>query len=181
MEKRSRPRSIALSRLLILILVLALGCPGRRQPPAGATAAGPVPEWVTVHHPRLAWPGSTITLHDALGPHAAHPGDVTHISSLQELPDNPWYQAGDRRFRPGNLLLSARNLNLLFIVDRQSGEVVWHHTADLDRQHEARMNGPRLPNPGRILVFNNRLGSFWGDHRSELLEIDPRDGAVRWR
>jgi len=111
----------------------------------------------------------------------AHPGDLTHVNSLQELPENPWYAAGDRRFRPGNLLLSARNVNTVFVVDRQSGAVVWHFTADLDRQHEARMNGPGLPNPGRILLLNNRLGSFWGDHQSELLEIDPRDGAVAWR
>lgn len=48
-------------------------------------------------------------------------------------------------------------------------------------QHEALMNGPGLRAPGRILLFNNRRRSFWEDRQSELLEIDPRSGAVTWR
>ncbi|MEA2693391.1 MAG: hypothetical protein QOJ16_2778 [Acidobacteriota bacterium] len=117
---------------------------------------------------------------DLLPARPAHADDVTHINSLQELPENPWYVAGDRRFRPGNLLLSARNLNTIFVVERPSGKVVWSFTEGLDRQHEALMNGPDLPGPGRIAVFNNRLGSFWGDHQSELLELEPRAGTVAW-
>lgn len=35
---------------------------------------------------------------------AAKRGDVTHVNSVQELPSNPWFQKGDERFRPGNLL-----------------------------------------------------------------------------
>ncbi|HXU33584.1 MAG TPA: arylsulfotransferase family protein, partial [Thermoanaerobaculia bacterium] len=112
---------------------------------------------------------------------AAHPNDLTHINSLQELPENPWFAAGDARFRPGNLLLSARNLNTIFIVDRQSGEIVWSYREGLDRQHEALMNGPSLPEPGKIQIFNNRQGSFSFDRQSEILEIDPRAGKVTWR
>ena len=112
---------------------------------------------------------------------AAHPEDATHINSLQEIPPNPWYARGDSRFRPGNLLVSSRNLNTLFIVDRASGEILWTFTEDLDRQHEALMNGQGLPGPGRILVFNNRQRSYAGDHRSELLEINPADGSIAWR
>ena len=87
--------------------------------------------------------------HDLLSERPAHAEDVTHINSLQELPENPWYRAGDRRFRPGNLLVSARNLNTIFLIERPSGRVVWTFTEDLDRQHEALMNGPGLPEPGR--------------------------------
>jgi hypothetical protein len=291
-----RPTSLRLrpgwaaARAVALALPLFFGC---RQPSGKAAAApsAPAPEWVTLYHPRLAWNGYTLTLHQGripvlldmngrpvhqwpaarvksrvrlladgsilgigLGrqvveydwegrqtwsfptpgaiPHhdvlrlgngntlvlllrdgdgadllrevdragrvvwswvatehlkdlrpsdVDHPGDVTHINSLEELPENPWHQAGDRRFRPGNLLLSARNLSTIFIVDRQTGAVVWQLADDLDRQHEARMIGPGLPGAGRILLFNNRLGSFWGDHQSELLELDPRDGSVSWR
>ncbi|HEX3530018.1 MAG TPA: arylsulfotransferase family protein [Thermoanaerobaculia bacterium] len=111
----------------------------------------------------------------------SHPNEITHINSLQELPENPWHAAGDERFRPGNLLISARNLDTVFIIDRKSGEVVWSYTEDLDLQHEALMNGPGLPEPGMIHLFNNRRGSFWSDRQSELLEIDPRRGSVVWR
>jgi hypothetical protein len=109
------------------------------------------------------------------------PHDVTHFNSLQELPQNPWSAAGDSRFRPGNLLVSARNLNTIFIIDRASGNVVWSFGDGLDRQHEAVMNGPGLPGPGLIQIFNNRSTSFAGDRQSEVIEIDPRDGAVAWR
>jgi hypothetical protein len=113
-----------------------------------------------------------------------HPNDVTHINSLQELPENPWFAAGDARFRPGNLLISARNLSTIFIIDRadrRSGDVLWSFTDGLDLQHEARMNGPGLPAPGMIQVFNNRGRSFLSDRQSEVLELDPRDGSVVWR
>lgn len=108
-------------------------------------------------------------------------GDTTHLNSIQELPDNPWFRAGDVRFRPGNLLLSARNLNLLLIVDRQSGEVVWTYRDELDLQHEARMLPPDDPRAGHIQFFNNRYGSFQGDRQSHVVEIDPRSGEVVWR
>ncbi len=111
----------------------------------------------------------------------AHPNDLTHVNSLQELPENRWFDAGDARFRPGNLLLSARNLNTVFIVDRASGEIVWSYREGLDRQHEALMNGPDRPEPGMIQIFNNRQRSFSTDRQSEIVEIDPRDGKVGWR
>ncbi|MEP7012400.1 MAG: arylsulfotransferase family protein [Acidobacteriota bacterium] len=120
-------------------------------------------------------------LDSILPPQAAHPNDLTHVNSLQELPENPWFAAGDARFRPGNLLLSARNLNTIFVVDRVSGAIVWSFRDGLDRQHEAAMNGPGLPEPGKIQVFNNRQRSFASDRQSEILEIDPRDGKVSWR
>jgi hypothetical protein len=110
-----------------------------------------------------------------------HPNEITHVNSLQELPENPWHAAGDDRFRPGNLLLSARNLDTIFIIDRRSGDVVWSYDGDLDMQHEALMNGPGLPDPGMILLFNNRRRSFWEDRQSEILEIDPRKASAVWR
>lgn len=110
-----------------------------------------------------------------------HPEDVTHTNSIQELPENPWFAAGDSRFRPGNILLSSRNINTIYVIDRQTGAVLWHHRGDLDRQHEALMNGPGLPNPGMIQVFNNRLRSFAIDRQTEVVELDPRDGAKGWQ
>ena len=112
---------------------------------------------------------------------AAHPNDLTHVNSAQELPENPWFAAGDARFRPGNLLLSARNLNAIFVVDRATGAIVWSFREGLDRQHEALMVGPGWAEPGKIQVFNNRQRSFSTDRQSEILEIDPRDGKVSWR
>jgi hypothetical protein len=111
----------------------------------------------------------------------SQPNDLTHINSIQELPDNPLHRAGDERFRPGNLLMSARNLDRVILVDRTSGEVVWSYAEGLDRQHEALMAGPEMPRPGTISIFNNRRGSFMTDRQSEVLEIDPRNETVTFR
>ncbi len=109
------------------------------------------------------------------------PGDPVHLNSVQELPENPWFRAGDERFRPGNVLLSARNLNLVLIVDKRTSEIVWTYQGDLSLQHEALMVGPESERNGNILIFDNRYKSYWTDRRSEVIEIDPRDGSTLWR
>ena len=111
----------------------------------------------------------------------ARPRDVTHFNSVQELPENRWHQAGDGRFRPGNLLVSARNLHAVFVVDRASGEVVWSYRDGLDMQHEALMTAPGLPGAGLVQIFNNRRASFGDDRQSEILELDPAAASVAWR
>ena len=111
---------------------------------------------------------------------AAEKGDITHINSVQELPNNPWWESGDERFRPGNLLISARNLNLIFIADRATGEVVWSYDRELDLQHEALMLGVGTPGHGNIQLFNNGYRSSYIYRQSIVLEIDPRSKETVW-
>ena len=108
-------------------------------------------------------------------------GDWVHLNSVQELPSNRWFDAGDERFRPGNLLLSSRHLDRILIVDRAGGEVTWSWADGLDRQHEALMVPKGWPGAGNIQVFNNRYRSYRADRQSEVLEIDPGSGDVVWR
>jgi len=51
--------------------------------------------------------------------------DPSHSNSIRELPSNRWFDAGDTRFRPGNILVSARNLNTIPARGRhgRAGEV----------------------------------------------------------
>lgn len=108
-------------------------------------------------------------------------GDPTHINSVQEIPPNPWFEQGDNRFRPGNLLISSRSLNTLFLIDRQTKEVVWDFDRGLDMQHEALMAGPGFTTPGNILLFNNRYRSFYGDRQSTVLQINPLSDTTVWQ
>lgn len=107
--------------------------------------------------------------------------DVTHLNSIQELPANPWFDAGDERFRPGNLLVSSREMNLVFVIDKKTKNLVWTFTASLDKQHEPLMTGLQSPAAGRILIFNNRYSSFYDDRQSSILEINPLSNAVVWQ
>ena len=104
----------------------------------------------------------------------------THINSLYELGENRWWAAGDERFRPGNILISARNLNAIYLIDKASGRVVWRYYGKLDHQHEAQMIPHGRPGTGNILVFNNGLLNLYAYRRSSILEIDPSSGAVAW-
>jgi outer membrane protein assembly factor BamB len=106
--------------------------------------------------------------------------DLTHINSLQELPANRWYDAGDSRFKPGNILVSARNLNTIFVVDKETKDVVWQYDDDLDYQHEARMIKKGYPGEGNILLFNNGYNNLNDYKRSSILEINPSSNRVEW-
>ena len=58
--------------------------------------------------------------------------DPLHVNSIHELPPNRLFDDGDERFRPGNILASARHINAIFIIDRRSGQVVWQYAGNLD-------------------------------------------------
>ena len=118
-------------------------------------------------------------LAELLGQENLH--DRTHINSVQELPENRWFAAGDTRFDPRNLLLSSRQLNTVFVIDKTTGEVVWSYDQGLDYQHEATMTGPGLPGTGNIMIFNNGFHNRFSDRRSSVLEIDPSTGEIVWQ
>lgn len=107
--------------------------------------------------------------------------DPTHINSIRELPPNRWFDSGDKRFRPGNILVSARNLNTVFIIDKSTGDVVWQYSERLDAQHEAVMIPEGHPGAGLIMLFNNGLGNAYAYRRSALQAVDPLTGSVVWR
>ena len=106
--------------------------------------------------------------------------DPTHFNSVYELPPNRWYDSGDERFHPGNILVSARTLDTIFIIDKAGGEVVWQHKGDLDYQHEASMIGVGETGEGLILVFNNGFNNRNRYRRSTVQAIDPTTNEVVW-
>lgn len=107
--------------------------------------------------------------------------DLTHMNSVQELPTNRWYDQGDERFRPGNLLISARDLDRVFVIDKQTQEVTWSFNTGLQKQHESLMVETGFPGDGRILLFNNRIRSFYEDRQSTIQEIDPIENRTLWQ
>ncbi|MDX2437245.1 MAG: arylsulfotransferase family protein [Acidobacteriota bacterium] len=106
--------------------------------------------------------------------------DPTHTNSIRELPPNRWFSDGDERFRPGNLLLSSRSLNTIFIIDKSSGDVVWQYSKDLDHQHEAVMVPEGNNGDGLIMVFNNGRDSLYTSRRTLVQAVNPVDGTVEW-
>ena len=82
-------------------------------------------------------------------------GDWMHINSMSLLGPNRWYDAGDDRFHPDNLIWYARESNITAIVDKRSGQIVWRLGPNYDESAELRRTrvdhrpAPRPHDPAR--------------------------------
>jgi len=124
------------------------------------------------------WPG---------GPDNNTITDWTHTNTVQALPENRWYDRGDARFKPGNVLMSLRQLDTILIVDRQTHEITWSYTGTfrggMSGQHESEMIEKPLPGAGNILVFDNGASPYKDlahAGRSFVIEVDPATEEVVW-
>ena len=108
--------------------------------------------------------------------------DWTHINTLGILPDNKWYRAGDQRFKPGNILLIPRNFWMTYLIDKDTGKVVWEYGGDykggLSGAHEALMIEEGMPGAGNILVIDNGNNVHYGE--TFVLEINPQTKEIVW-
>jgi hypothetical protein len=113
--------------------------------------------------------------------------DWTHVNTVCPLPENRWFDAGDTRFRPGNVLISPRQLDTVYLIDCETDEIVWEYSGEyfggLSGQHEPYMIGKGLPGAGNVLIFDNGA-SPWNDlghaGASYVLEVDPTTKQVVW-
>ena len=107
-------------------------------------------------------------------------GTALLANTCAALPGNALEQV-DSRFAKGNILSSQRNLNLIYIVDKQSGKVVWtwgDEPGQLVGQHQ-----PVMLANGNILIYDNggqgglpaRVRFF-----TRLVEVDPLTKNIVW-
>lgn len=121
------------------------------------------------------------------GPYNSTVVDWTHINTVRDLPENRWHEMGDTRFRPGNVIISPRQLDTVYIIDRETKEIVWEYGGDyfggLSGQHEPYMIPKGLPGAGNVMIFDNGA-SPWKDlghaGRSYVLEINPMTKELVW-
>lgn len=133
-------------------------------------------------------------------------GDWIHLNAVSVLGENKHAESGDARFAPDNIICSSRQLNIVFIIDKKSGKIVWRLGPDYScsseqkaihqiiGQHHAHMIPKGLPGEGNILIFDN--GSFGGygkatgvspegtdvtrRHYSRVVEINPVTLKLEW-
>ncbi|MCB9030771.1 MAG: aryl-sulfate sulfotransferase [Deltaproteobacteria bacterium] len=108
--------------------------------------------------------------------------DWTHINTTTIIPENKWYDAGDARFKPGNIITLPRNWWTTFIVDKESKKVVWEYLGDykggVSGGHDPYMVEKGLPGEGNILLFDN--GRIIHKGESYILEINPSTKELVW-
>ncbi|WP_338542056.1 aryl-sulfate sulfotransferase [Paenibacillus tundrae] len=133
-------------------------------------------------------------------------GDWLHINSASYVGPNRFYDAGDERFHPDNIIWDAREANIIAITDKRTGNIVWQLGPDYSRpevkhigwiigQHHAHIIPKGLPGEGNLLVFDNGGWAGYGlpnpaspiglksavrDH-SRVLEIDPVTLEIIWQ
>ncbi len=114
-------------------------------------------------------------------------GDWLHMNSIAPLPENKWYDAGDERFKPGNIIVNPRNINTLYIVDKETKEIVWQWThkykGGLAHCHEPEMIEKGLPGAGNIILFDNSLFPRHRTHTGQtfIIELDPVTKEIVWK
>ena len=99
--------------------------------------------------------------------------DWLHINSAHYVGPNRWFDQGDMRFAPNNVIISSREASLLAIVGRD-GTIVWRLGPDFSEskelrairqiigQHHAHIIPKGLPGAGNLLVFDNGGSSGYG-------------------
>ena len=121
------------------------------------------------------------------GPDNSTVVDWTHVNTVRDLPENKWYDQGDRRFKPGNVIISPRQLDTVYIIERDTGEIVWEYGGDyfggLSGQHEPYMIPKGYPGEGNVMIFDNGA-SPWKDlghaGMSYVLEVNPMTKDLVW-
>ncbi len=109
--------------------------------------------------------------------------DWTHMNTVQEIPDNRLFREGHAAFKPGNIMTLARNLGTVYIIDKESKEVVWEHAGGpykggMGGGHEPQIIPEGFPGAGNLLLFDN--GRKTHPSASFILEIDPLTRENVW-
>jgi len=127
-------------------------------------------------------------------------GDLLHINTATYLGENKWYDLGHEEFNPNNILICSRHTNILAIIDRETGKIVWRVGPDYSKKlfdnkldqimgpHQAHIIPKGLPGEGNILVFDNGGQSDYsllGTPRynrgySRIVEFDPLTLEIVW-
>jgi len=131
--------------------------------------------------------------------------DWLHVNSATYVGPNRWFDQGDKRFAPENVIISSREASLLAIVGR-NGSIVWRMGPDFTQspelrkirqiigQHHAHLIPKGLPGAGNLLVFDNGGASGYGFANplapegrgafaratSRVLEINPVTLELVW-
>src|SRR5262249_21484144 len=95
--------------------------------------------------------------------------DILHSNFVEVL--RPELADKFPMFRPGQVLLSLRELDALIVLDPENGAVQWAARGPWRGQHD-----PHFLDNGRILVFDNRGTT----KDARVIEFDPRTQACPW-
>lgn len=104
--------------------------------------------------------------------HRKKSGDVTHMNDVEPLSSSlsdeyPLFDAGD-------ILVSLRNINIVFVMSPETGKVKWHSRDPFILQHD-----PDFIGHGWIGVFDNNRGRGSATGRgSRIIALQPHTDSL---
>lgn len=127
------------------------------------------------------------------------------FNDMKPVGPNHWFDAGDARFNPDNIIVGSRNANFVAIIDKKTGKIVWRLGPDyppdkpgprklpapvdqISGQHDPQIIPEGLPGAGNLLLLDDQgeagyppvpLG-FGPERGSRVLEIDPVRKQIVW-
>ena len=134
--------------------------------------------------------------------------DYLHVNNLKPVGPNHWFDEGDERFAPENLIFDSRNANFIAIVDRKTRKIVWtlgphfppvaadgggasrklpRPVDQISGQHDAQIIPKGVPGAGNLLVFDNQGAAGYPPAAttltggSRVLEINPVTQQIVWQ
>ncbi|MDD5339153.1 MAG: aryl-sulfate sulfotransferase [Dehalococcoidales bacterium] len=134
-------------------------------------------------------------------------GDWMHMNSVSTLGPNRFYDKGDKRFHPDNIIISGRQTNIVAIIDKKTGKIAWqlgpYFTANeklkalgqIIGQHHAHLIPRGLKGEGNLLLFDNGGAAGYGAPNptspdgidnakrdtSRVIELDPKTLEIKWQ
>jgi hypothetical protein len=138
------------------------------------------------------------------------PYGYLEINDMQVLGPNRWFDAGDQRFDPQNIMIDARKGNVVLILSKKTGKVVWRlgpvfpgaefspdqrienqkmprPVDQISGQHNAHLIAEGLPGAGNLLLYDDEGGAGFPPAAlgiyagSRILEIDPVKKEIVWQ
>ena len=138
------------------------------------------------------------------------PFGYLEINDMQVLGPNKWFDAGDTRFDPDNIMIDARKGNVVLILSKKTGHVVWRlgpvfpgsqYSPDqrienqkvprpvdqISGQHNAHLIAKGLPGAGDLLLYDDEGGAGFPPAAlgiyagSRILQIDPEKKEIVWQ
>lgn len=133
------------------------------------------------------------------------------LNSIAAVGENRWFRGGDARFHPDNIIVTSREANAVFIVDHDSGAIVWvlaptdppdgatsplhrltaselpRRVDQLSAPQAAHLIPEGLPGAGNLLLLDTQAPaglppvSTGFIDGSRVLEIDPQRHEIRWQ
>ncbi len=169
-------------------------------------------KWVAGDHlPEFGFPPAGMAyLRERVRRNPPEPYGYLEINDMQVLGSNQWFDSGDKRFDPENIMIDSRKGNVVLILSKKTGHVVWRlgpvfpgsefspdqrignktlprAVDQISGQHNAHLIAKGLPGAGNLLLYDDEGGAGFPPAAlgiyagSRILEIDPVKKQIVWQ